>query len=212
MAGIRSGNWGSDLPLHQWHGVTTDDTGSRGAVWNCDPTGSPGRSQPRSAASIRLQRLDLGDNDIYGEIPAEIGDLTQPDAPGSPEQPPRQADPSRGRQPVEPGAPRPQAQRAVGGDARLSSATCPSLQDSRSCAATGCHVRCRSPLAVSPASPAWCCATTGCPERFRPAWAASVISPGWISARTGSPTRSQRGARQPEWPHLAGSEPEHPDR
>ena len=44
-------NWLSDKPLNQWHGVTTDTQG-------------------------RVVELDLGDNDLSGPIPPEIGNLT----------------------------------------------------------------------------------------------------------------------------------------
>ncbi len=46
----RSDNWGTDLPLDQWHGVSVDDWG-------------------------RITRLDLSANQLSGPLPAEIGDL-----------------------------------------------------------------------------------------------------------------------------------------
>ena len=44
-------NWGSDMPLSGWHGVTTDSDG-------------------------RVRRLDLSDNQLSGEIPSELGSLS----------------------------------------------------------------------------------------------------------------------------------------
>ena len=87
-------------------------------VWNCGPTGCPARSPPRSAGWYACKRLDLGDNDIYGDIPAEIGDLlnlTHLDLQNN--RLDRQIPPEVGNL-SEPGAPRPQVQRVVGGYAR----------------------------------------------------------------------------------------------
>ena len=44
-------NWLSDLPIGEWHGVTTDDEG-------------------------RVTRLNLSDNLLTGELPAELGSLS----------------------------------------------------------------------------------------------------------------------------------------
>ena len=46
-----SNNWLSDLPLGEWHGVTTNRDG-------------------------RVTLLGLGTNYLYGEIPAELGSLS----------------------------------------------------------------------------------------------------------------------------------------
>ena len=45
-------NWGSSLPLGNWHGVTTD------------------------ATSDRVTNLELDDNNLIGTLPAELGSLT----------------------------------------------------------------------------------------------------------------------------------------
>ena len=47
----RSDNWLSDAPLGEWQGVTTNDDG-------------------------RVTGLNLSDNDLSGEIPAELGSLS----------------------------------------------------------------------------------------------------------------------------------------
>ena len=44
-------NWLSDLPLGEWYGVATNDDG-------------------------RVIALGLGDNDLSGKIPAELGSLS----------------------------------------------------------------------------------------------------------------------------------------
>ena len=44
-------NWGSDMPLRGWHGVTTDSDG-------------------------RVRRLDLSGNQLSGEVPSELGSLS----------------------------------------------------------------------------------------------------------------------------------------
>ena len=44
-------NWGSDMPLSGWHGVTTDSDG-------------------------RVRRLYLQDNQLSGEVPSELGNLS----------------------------------------------------------------------------------------------------------------------------------------
>ncbi len=46
-----SANWGSDRPIGEWHGVTTDGNG-------------------------RVTRLNLDDNQLTGDIPPELGDLS----------------------------------------------------------------------------------------------------------------------------------------
>ena len=44
-------NWPNDAPIGTWHGVTTDETG-------------------------RVSELVLGENQLSGEIPPELGSLT----------------------------------------------------------------------------------------------------------------------------------------
>ena len=48
---VSNDNWKTEEPLGEWHGVTTDSTG-------------------------RVTRLELGDNEMSGTIPAELGNLT----------------------------------------------------------------------------------------------------------------------------------------
>ena len=48
---LKSDNWGTDLPLSRWHGVTLDTNG-------------------------RVSHLNLADNNIWGPLPADLGGLT----------------------------------------------------------------------------------------------------------------------------------------
>ena len=48
---VSNDNWKTEEPLGEWHGVTTDSTG-------------------------RVTCLELGDNEMSGTIPAELGNLT----------------------------------------------------------------------------------------------------------------------------------------
>ncbi|MCY4505949.1 MAG: cadherin-like beta sandwich domain-containing protein [Acidobacteria bacterium] len=48
---VSNDNWKTEEPLGEWHGVTTDSTG-------------------------RVTRLELGDNEMSGTLPAELGNLT----------------------------------------------------------------------------------------------------------------------------------------
>ncbi|MDE2721627.1 Ig-like domain-containing protein, partial [Candidatus Palauibacter polyketidifaciens] len=48
---VRSDHWGTDAPVGEWYGVTTDERG-------------------------RVTRLDLGHNELTGTIPTELGHLT----------------------------------------------------------------------------------------------------------------------------------------
>ncbi len=96
---IENDGWLSDLPIGQWHGVTTDETGhvtelilsasdlkgpippelgnlTRLEVLNLERSSLKG-SIPAELGKLRnLRALILGVNDLTGSIPAEIGDLT----------------------------------------------------------------------------------------------------------------------------------------
>ncbi len=96
---IENDGWLSDLPIGQWHGVTTDETGhvtelilsasdlkgpippelgnlTRLEVLNLERSSLKG-SIPAELGKLRnLRALILGVNDLKGSIPAEIGDLT----------------------------------------------------------------------------------------------------------------------------------------
>ena len=75
-----SGNWLSDAPLGEWHGVTTDDNGR--VIWL--QMGGSGSAQELSG-EIPLELIDLGALEILnlsdysgglrGEIPPEFGNF-----------------------------------------------------------------------------------------------------------------------------------------
>lgn len=68
----RSDNWGSDLPLESWYGVSTDEDGR--VVGLVLPSNGLSGELPGAISGLEaLQHLDLGDNEVYGGMPAEIG-------------------------------------------------------------------------------------------------------------------------------------------
>ena len=71
-----SANWGSDEPLGEWHGVTTDDDGrvTHLHLWENNLVGTiPSElGQLSSLTSLELQINKL----VGGPIPAELGNLS----------------------------------------------------------------------------------------------------------------------------------------
>ncbi len=70
-----SANWLSDAPLGEWEGVTTDGDGrvTQLDLRNHDLSGEI----PAELGSLsNLIALDLSDNELSGEIPAELGSLS----------------------------------------------------------------------------------------------------------------------------------------
>ena len=68
-------NWLSDRPVRAWHGVTNNASGRvYGLVleWN----GLTGEIPKELGGLTNLKRLELGNNKLTGEIPTELGDLT----------------------------------------------------------------------------------------------------------------------------------------
>ena len=65
-------NWLTDAPLGQWHGVTTD---ASGRVVRLRLRGLAGPLPPELGGLAKLERLDLGVNDLNGPIPPELGAL-----------------------------------------------------------------------------------------------------------------------------------------
>ena len=71
----RSDNWLSDAPLGEWYGVATDDAGRVTVLW---PTANDLSGEiPAELGSLsNLEWLFLADNKLSGEIPAELGSLS----------------------------------------------------------------------------------------------------------------------------------------
>ncbi len=70
-----NGNWLSDAPLGEWHGVTTDGSG-RVIELNLGNNRLRGEIPPELAGLSSLKELDLGKNQLSGEIPPELGGLS----------------------------------------------------------------------------------------------------------------------------------------
>ena len=68
-------NWLSDAPLGEWYGVTTDP---QGFVIELDLGDNQlsGEISPELGSLSNLTRLHLGGNELSGEIPTELGNLS----------------------------------------------------------------------------------------------------------------------------------------
>ena len=72
---INSTNWLSDEPVHRWHGIRIGSTGRVGAI-NLPENQLSGEIPAELDALTNLASLNLQDNQLTGEIPAELGNLT----------------------------------------------------------------------------------------------------------------------------------------
>ena len=73
---LNNGNWLSNAPMGEWHGVTTDSDGRVTRLWLAGNhlTGSI----PAELGNLaNLTQLVLDRNQLTGEIPAELGDLSR---------------------------------------------------------------------------------------------------------------------------------------
>ena len=68
-------NWLTTAPIGQWHGVTTDSQG-RVTELNLTSNQLKGEIPPELANLTNLKVLALGGNELTGEIPAELGSLS----------------------------------------------------------------------------------------------------------------------------------------
>ena len=68
-------HWLSTLPLSEWYGVATDESG-RVTSLTLGYNGLSGAIPPALGQLSRLERLDLGANELSGAIPPELGGLT----------------------------------------------------------------------------------------------------------------------------------------
>ena len=71
---VNNGNWLTDAPLGDWHGVRVDATG-RVTGLTLEENGLSGSIPPDVGGLAKLTRLDLPDNRLSGSIPAELGRL-----------------------------------------------------------------------------------------------------------------------------------------
>ena len=72
--GRKHGNWLSDEPGSQWHGVATDPDGHV-TVLNLRDNRLSGELPPELGDLRNLRELILRDNQLTGEIPLELGNL-----------------------------------------------------------------------------------------------------------------------------------------
>ena len=70
----RNDNWLSDVPISEWEGVTTDDNDSVTSLFLGDNQLS-GEIPPELGNLSNLSELVLIDNQLSGEIPSELGNL-----------------------------------------------------------------------------------------------------------------------------------------
>ena len=71
---LNNGNWLSEVPVGEWHGVTTDDSGrvTRLALAH---NGLKGEIPPELGDLTNLERLELWRNELSGAMPSELGNL-----------------------------------------------------------------------------------------------------------------------------------------
>lgn len=68
-------NWGSDLPVSEWHGIRTDEEGM--VIDICLFKNNLTGTLPEGLSGLeRLSQFDIIDNHLTGSIPAEIGQLS----------------------------------------------------------------------------------------------------------------------------------------
>ena len=68
-------NWLTELPIRQWHGVINDASG-RVTRLLLESNGLAGEIPKELGSLSNLKRLELGNNDLTGEIPRELGNLS----------------------------------------------------------------------------------------------------------------------------------------
>ena len=71
----RNSRWLSEYPIGQWRGVTTDGTG-RVTVLGLHTNGLKGELPTELGSLTNLQSLSLWGNELTGTIPSELGDLS----------------------------------------------------------------------------------------------------------------------------------------
>ena len=71
----RNFRWLSEYPIGQWRGVTTDGTG-RVTALGLHTNGLKGELPTELGSLTNLQSLSLWGNELTGTIPSELGDLS----------------------------------------------------------------------------------------------------------------------------------------
>ena len=69
-------NWLTELPIRQWHGVINDASG-RVTRLLLESNGLAGEIPKELGSLSNLKRLELGNNDLTGEVPRELGNLSE---------------------------------------------------------------------------------------------------------------------------------------
>ena len=75
LTGTATLNWSADTPMADWSGVVLDGTSGRVTQLQLGNLGLNGEIPPDLGSLTELQHLDLSDNQLTGGIPAELGDL-----------------------------------------------------------------------------------------------------------------------------------------
>ncbi len=70
-------NWTRDVDLDEWHGVTTDPSGRIVLELDLGENELFGTLPPELGDLSNLRRLGLGDNQLQEEIPSELGNLAE---------------------------------------------------------------------------------------------------------------------------------------
>ena len=143
-------NWLTERPIREWHGVTNDASG-RVTRLLLDSNGLAGELPKELGSLSNLKRLEFGNNQLTGEIPSELGNLSELETLQLGNSPPSGG--LSGGIPKELGS--------------LSNLEALNLRFNQ---LTG---RSRQSWAISPAWKLYCLVTTGCPGRYRPSLAAS---------------------------------------
>ena len=71
----RNGNWLSEAPIGQWHGVSVDKNGRLTSL-DLSDNSLAGKIPPELGGLANLNELRLQDNKLTGEIPPDLGRLT----------------------------------------------------------------------------------------------------------------------------------------
>ena len=74
---LKSDNWGSGAPIGEWHGVFVDDDSGRVTLLGLSDNNLRGEIPPELGNLSELTSLSLSDNQLSGAIPPEMGNLAK---------------------------------------------------------------------------------------------------------------------------------------